>query len=210
MPPDLTDIIPNIIAVGSTNPVKIKAVEHTLQALTANKLTIISRSAQSGVSEQPFSDTETRQGAINRAFDVLGHTPSAKWGIGLEGGVRQISYQTQKGRVVHQIIEVAWCAIVDKKGNIALGGGVQFQLPPIITQKLKAGGELGPVMDKLVNGTDIKKKQGAIGILSQKLLTRQHIYRQICKLALVKIISQHLHPNWWKNPVNSANTKSPI
>ncbi len=195
----LTHLIPPIIVVGSTNPVKINAVKTTLSALTQKPLTILSYPAVSNVPEQPFSDSQTRQGAINRAFDALKHTPKANWGIGLEGGVRTINYTDQKGRVIKEIIEVAWCAIVDKTGNIALGGGVEFQLPPVITQRLQKGEELGPIMDDLLNIPDVKKKTGAIGVLSNRLLTRQDIYQQLIKLALVKIISQHIQPKWWQN-----------
>ena len=195
----LTHLIPPVIVVGSTNPVKINAVKTTLSTLTQKPLIILSYPAPSNVPEQPFSDAQTRQGAINRAFNALDHSPQAHWGIGLEGGVRTITYTNQKGRVIKEIVEVAWCAIVDKTGNIALGGGVEFQLPPAITKRLQKGEELGPIMDDLLNIPDVKKKIGAIGVLSNRLLTRQDIYQQLIKLALVKIISQHTQPNWWQN-----------
>ncbi len=193
---DLTYIIPSIVVVGSTNPVKVNAVKLVLERLTANKITVLATEVKSGVSHQPRSDSETRQGAINRAVYSLKQKPQAGWGIGLEGGVRQIKYSFQN-KDEEDLIEVAWCAVVDKNDSLGLGGGVEFQLPPVISRKLLAGGELGPIMDQLLNDTDVKKKQGAIGTLSQNLLTRQAIYEQLVKLALVKFISQSRDKNWW-------------
>ncbi len=193
---DLSYLIPSVIAVGSTNPVKINAVKTVLDKPTLNQITILSTEVESDVSHQPRSDRETRQGAINRASVALKNTPSADWGIGLEGGVRDIKYNYQ-GKNKEELIEVAWCAITDRQGNLALGGGAEFQLPNLISRKLKAGGELGPIMDELLNDHDVKKKEGAIGTLSVNLLTRQDIYEQLVKLALVKFISLTKQPQWW-------------
>jgi len=100
--------------------------------------------------------------------------------------------------MVAEITEMAWCAIVDRDQNIALGGGAQFQLPPLITERLKQGEELGPVIGELSQDVNMKKKQGVVGVLSNNLLTRQSIYEQLVKLALVKIISQSKDKKWWR------------
>ncbi len=194
---NLTTIIPSIVAVGSTNPVKVEAVKHLFQEHSTKAITVLSAAVNSGIADQPRSDKETRQGAINRSRQILKHYPQAEWGIGFEGGVRKITYLRQ-GKKIQELIEVAWVAISTRKGELALGGGVEFQLPPIITQKIEAGGELGPIMDSLTGEKDLKKREGAIGILSHHLLTRQEIYEQLLKLALVKFISLHHLPSWWK------------
>lgn len=55
-----------IIAVGSTNPAKVGAVEEAWQEFNRTG-TVLSASVPSGVSDQPFSDEETIEGAIHRA-----------------------------------------------------------------------------------------------------------------------------------------------
>ena len=195
---NFTRLIPSLIVVGSTNPVKTKAVKSVLQPLSDHRLDFKSVSVDSAVSYQPFSSEETCQGAINRAVGALRKVSRADWGIGLEGGVSQVKYKDQKGKIVVEIVEVAWCAIINRQHNIALGGGAQFQLPPVITNRLKQGEELGPVIGELTNDINMKKKQGVVGVLSANLLTRQSIYEQLVKLALVKIISQSKDKKWWQ------------
>ena len=195
---NFTHLIPSLVAIGSTNPVKTKAVKAVVKPLSRHRLTFRSISVDSAVSCQPFSDNETRQGAVNRAVEALKKIPQAGWGIGLEGGVRQIEYKNQKGKAIVEIMEIAWCAIVNHQGSIALGGGAQFQLPPIISHRLKQGEELGPVIGELTNDVNMRKKQGVVGILSANLLTRQSIYEELVKLALVKIISQSKDKGWWE------------
>ena len=108
-------------------------------------------------------------------------------GIQLQSSNPQLKTKRQR---LYEIIEIAWGAIINRQHNIALGGGAQFQLPPIIANRLKQGEELGPVIGELTNDINMRKKQGVVGVLSANLLTRQSIYEQLVKLALVKIISQ--------------------
>ncbi len=189
--------IPKIIAIGSKNPTKINAVKTVISELGFEKIEIVSKEVNSLVSLQPRSDEETRQGAINRATAALDSIPKAEWGVGIEGGVREIKYFYRKN-LTTEIIETAWCAIIDRKGNIALGGGAEFQLPPIITAQIKKGKELGPTADELLGRKEIRKEEGVIGVFSNNFLTRQVIYEQLVRLALVKIIDLSQHKNWWK------------
>ena len=54
------------VVVGSKNKTKVGAVEKVWKGAT-----ITSLSVPSGVANQPFSDEETMQGAINRAKQAL-------------------------------------------------------------------------------------------------------------------------------------------
>ena len=92
------------ITVGSKNPAKIKSVETTFKKILQVSdpqgfltLNIIPVSAPSNVNDQPYGDTETRKGAINRAFnaynlalaETANNTPAVTidFSVGLEGGV---------------------------------------------------------------------------------------------------------------------------
>ncbi len=87
------------VFVGSDNPVKINAVRQALRVKFPD-VKIIGTAVESEVSEQPFTDEETREGAYNRARNVLalGHQlielgevetdeNEVILGVGLEGGV---------------------------------------------------------------------------------------------------------------------------
>ena len=62
---------PIILVVGSTNPVKVaSSVSGMSQALKNDNIQAKPINVPSGVSNQPFSDEETKTGAINRAMNA--------------------------------------------------------------------------------------------------------------------------------------------
>ena len=171
------------IAVGSTNPVKINAAKEALQALYP-RARFVAIAVDSGVPAQPIGDTQIITGAIKRARRVLKLT-QADLGVGLEGGLI---------RTPHGLMSSAWCAIVDKAGKISLGGGMHFHLPDSVAKGIDQGKELGQVMDELTGKKDVKKKMGAVGILTNGVLNRTEEYAHLVKLAMVKFLS----PAWFR------------
>lgn len=169
------------IAVGSTNPTKTRAVESVLRTVYSD-LELLALQVPSGISAQPIGDSETRLGALNRARTVLEHT-DAEWGFGLEGGV----VQTEFGLMTN-----AWCVIVARDGRIGVGGSANMLLPRVVASRvLDDGIELGDAMDEYANTVDVKRGQGAIGILTRGLLTRQGAYEYIVRLALARMLWEH-------------------
>jgi len=166
------------IAIGSTNPVKVKAVKQALLPVFP-EAEYLSLEVPSGVSDQPKTDLETRTGACNRAKHVLVET-KADLGIGLEGGVME----TEDG-----MFSTAWCAIVDPKGTTSFGGGMHFHIPDRIAQEIRKGEELGPLMDKLTGRKNVKRAGGAIEVFTNGLLTRTKGYRRLVELATTKFVS---------------------
>ncbi len=166
------------IAIGSTNPTKTRAVENVLRVLYS-QVEFISCAVPSGISAQPIGDEETRRGALNRARAALKLT-DADWGFGLEGGV----VRTEFGLMTN-----AWCVIVARDGRIGVGGSANMLLPHIVAQRvLQDGLELGDAMDEFANAPDVKRGQGAIGILTGGLLNRQGAYEYIVRLALARLM----------------------
>ncbi len=95
------------VIVGSKNPTKIQAVRNVFP-----ELELSSREVPSKVSAQPFSDEETRIGAVNRAKACAAGSADAI-GIGLEGGVMYVAihYFSVTGerwlqRMAHYILPV--------------------------------------------------------------------------------------------------------
>ncbi len=175
--------MPIKIAIGSKNPVKIAAVETILrQVYPAAEFVAVA--VPSGVPEQPWGDDETIRGAENRARAAVSAI-SAEFGVGLEGGVKETSLG---------VLTCAWCAIVSADGRTGVGGGLNMLLPPSVGEQLRQGGELGPAMDALSGGHNTKQKQGAVGILTGGLSSRQAAYEQLVALAAAPFVSAEFYP----------------
>jgi inosine/xanthosine triphosphatase len=160
------------IAIGSKNPVKIAAAQAILHQVFP-EADFITVEVPSGVPEQPWGDEETRTGALNRARAAREQS-RADYGLGLEGGV----VETPSG-----LMTCAWCVMVDTQGRVGIGGGVHILLPAAVAAGLRRGGELGPLMDRLIGEDNTKQKQGAVGILTNGLSNRQTAYEQIVAMA---------------------------
>src|SRR5690554_4167608 len=103
-----------MIYIGSKNPTKVNAVKAVFK-----EENIISMDAPSSVPAQPFSDQETRKGAIQRAKFLI-ENMEAVIAIGLEGGVSD----EEEGMFLCN-----WGALVTKEGKIYVGGGARILLP---------------------------------------------------------------------------------
>ncbi|MBS4175980.1 DUF84 family protein [Lederbergia citrea] len=161
------------IAVGSKNPVKIKAVEYTLQEARIQG-SFMSIDAPSNVSEMPFSDEETMQGAINRAEYCLKHM-EADVAIGLEGGVMETPFG---------LFLCNWGALAENGKTTLLAGGARIKLPDEIAVNLRAGEELGPLMDIYSRRENVRSKEGAIGIFTNGMVNRDELFIHIMKLLI--------------------------
>ncbi|RJS62495.1 DUF84 family protein [Bacillus sp. PK3_68] len=161
------------IAIGSSNQAKKLAVEKAVEAANL-EADVVTLSVPSGVREQPFSDEETRQGAVNRAMAVLKET-KAHMGIGLEGGVME----TAEG-----LFLCNWGALAVKEHPIITAGGARILLPEEVAEPLRGGEELGPVMDQFTAREEIRQHEGAIGVFTNGLVTRDEMFFHVAKLLL--------------------------
>lgn len=168
-----------IIAVGSTNPVKIAATEEAIKLVHKRagiygELQVLGTPVASGVPDQPFSEQETQQGAANRAKAALVATSSAHLGAGLEGGVSEEA---------EGLYSTVWVAITDREGHTLTVNGNRFLLPDEVTQGIRNGQEMGIVMDALTGETNVKQKGGMIGVLTGGVIARQEAYEHLMKMA---------------------------
>lgn len=157
------------VAVGSKNQTKVSAVKEAFKRYESR---IEAVDVPSGVSEQPFSDEETIQGAINRAQAALKKC-GAEIGIGLEGGVQQTKFG---------IMLCNWGALIQTGKPPIISGGARILLPKEIEHRLLVGEELGPIMDDFMNKTNIRSKEGAIGIFTNGLIPRQEMFLHVSTL----------------------------
>ncbi|QLG26225.1 inosine/xanthosine triphosphatase [Halorarum halophilum] len=169
------------VGVGSGNPVKVEA---TRRALTSEAdefgadATVEACSVPSGVPEQPSGREETRRGAANRAEAVLAE--GYDLGVGIEGGVAD-------GGDGHLVL-VMWAVVTD--GDLrGRGAGPSLTLPDGIADRVRAGEELGPVMDDTLGEDDVARRQGAAGALTAGRVDRTDALRTAVAGALGPFVS---------------------
>lgn len=176
-------VSPSLVAVGSTNPTKVEAVRAVI-ALRFPDARVSALPVDSGVSPQPLSLAETTLGAVRRA-EAACRLAGADWGFGLEGGV-----DFDPGGW-------AWlCGVVavsDRGGRTVHARAPMLPLPPAIAACLRAGEELGPVMDRLTGRAHTKTREGAIGVLTDGLVPRTHSWRLTVACALAPLLCPDLY-----------------
>ena len=156
------------LAIGTKNPVKIQAVKKAFEQAQLDA-DFISYDVPSEVSAQPISDEETRLGAVNRARHAQ-RKEGVEAGIGLEGGVKWIE---------GTLYLCNWGALVTSEGTVFTAMGAGLPLPDEIAKGIEAGSELGPLMDQFTSRTGIRHAEGAIGVFTNNLITRQSMFEHI-------------------------------
>lgn len=156
------------VAVGTKNKAKLKAVEKVVVDTLSHEIELLSISVESGVADQPFSEEETRQGAINRAKAAATQT-GAEVGFGLEGGVKWVG---------KELYLCNWAALATVD-TVYTAAGAQIPLPKEVAQALLSGEELGPIMDRYVGERDTRQNAGAIGVFTDGLIDRAEMFEPI-------------------------------
>lgn len=167
------------VIITSLNPAKINAVKSAFTSTFKDEsFEFIGVSVPSDVPAQPFSDTETYQGARNRVRNAKCCHPEHDFYVGLEAGI-------------DKNITFAWMVIesATKRGE---SRSASLQLPPDVLERLNKDNELGDVMDEVFGTTNIKQQGGAIGLFTAQQLTRSSVYHQALILALVPFINPEL------------------
>ncbi|PVZ68303.1 inosine/xanthosine triphosphatase [Pelagibaculum spongiae] len=167
--------------VGSKNPVKISAAKLALATIFPDaEIVCDGISAPSNVPDQPMTEAETRQGAINRV-EFCQKQSTADYYFAMEGGVDRFP----QGPATFAFVAIA------HQNNLSVGRSTNLPLPKQVFEALQQGEELGHVMDRLFNTENIKQKGGAIGLLTNGHATRESIYTQ----ALILAMAPFLHPD---------------
>ena len=170
------------IVVTSHNPVKIQAVNQAFKSqFPKREIEIIPLGVDSGVSDQPMSDQETRQGARNRVSNAILKTPDADFWVGLEGGLDFFD---------DHLLAFAWMVIAGSDNRISETRSATLPLPPQVQTLVSEGLELGEANDRVFSTLNSKQGGGAFGLLTDGLLTRESIYTQTLILALVPFVHE--------------------
>lgn len=174
-----------MILISSTNPVKVQAVASAFQlAFPAHGLRLEGMSVPSGVADQPMSEEETRLGAWNRVTAAKERVPQADWWVGIEGGIRQVKDGMEA---------FAWVLVANGQQH-GWGRSAGFFLPPEVARLVAGGMELGHADDLVFGTSNSKQANGAIGLLTHNLITRESLYVPAVLMALIPFLRPELYP----------------
>ncbi len=155
------------IIIGSSNKAKVKAVKNVF-----SNASVYSADVTSGVSPQPKTDNETREGAINRARSSKDSEPDS-YGLGLEGGVMQMK---------EQLYLCNWGVLITPNNKCYTASGARIPLPSDIATQIVNGQELGEIMQEWTKINDIRHHQGAIGIFTNGMISREAMFTHVVTL----------------------------
>ena len=169
------------IVIGTENIAKIEAVKRVISKIYPGA-EFFSTKSMSNVNDQPLSDEEAIEGAINRAKFALSQNVDCDLSIGLEGYVEDNKFGMFLG---------GWVAIIDQVGKVGLGSSGRVKLPDAIREQINIGKELGPLIEELLGSEkdSIRQGQGTNGILTKGLYTRIKEFEDATSCALAVFVN---------------------
>jgi inosine/xanthosine triphosphatase len=170
------------IAVGTTRRPKLNAVREALDLIgpsldPAAQFEIAGVDVASGVRHTPLSREDIMQGARQRAQALLriGREKSGQWKyfVGLEGGLDVVHENGMR-----QVFLESWAYVSDGSGRRAFGQSGAVAVPETLAIRVvDKGVELSEAIDAFAGGRGIRDAQGAWGVLTRDLITRQDAFR---------------------------------
>src|ERR1700733_1627247 len=171
-----------IVAVGSTRRPKLNAVTDALAVfgkLIDYEATfeVAGMEVPSGVGHTPVSRADLMAGARNRAeaLRAICNETKALWEffVGLEGGFEVVSDGAERF-----VFLESWAYVLDRNGSGYHGRSGAVPVPkPLAGVVLDEGIELGVAVDQFAGGRGTRDAQGAWGVLTRDLVTRQDAFR---------------------------------
>jgi inosine/xanthosine triphosphatase len=185
------------IAVGSTRRPKLNAVREAAvlfhEMLAPNMaLEIQGYEVESGVGHTPVSREELMRGARQRAEALVEQLrasgDSADYFAGLEGG---LDLAVENGR--RRVLLESWAYVTDgRRGHFGCSGAIELP-EALVEQVLSNGRELSEAIDRFAGAVGIRDAQGAWGVLSRDLISRQEAFRVAVVAAFAPFYNQKMY-----------------
>ncbi len=189
-----------LVAVGSTRRPKVNAVSEALAAIRTVSdflptFEVVGVEADSGVRHTPLSREDLMAGARQRAEALvqIARAKNERWKyfVGLEGGLDVIAGLDviPSLNVVPELDVVSeasnrwvflesWAYVTDGSGRGSFGQSGAVLVPETLAETVVDGGvELSQAIDAFAGGHNIRDAEGAWGILTRNLTTRQDSFR---------------------------------
>ena len=184
------------IAVGSKRGPKLNAVTEALQSFSSAlagdaQFEVVGVEVESGVSHTPSSREELMRGARQRveALVAMARQDGASWQyfVGLEGGLDVVREGISADEMLRhsglqqsghrRVFLESWAYVSDgMRGHYGRSGSIEMP-EALAHQVLENGVELAVAIDRFAGAVGIRDAQGAWGVLSNNLITRQEAFR---------------------------------
>jgi inosine/xanthosine triphosphatase len=185
------------IAAGSTRRPKLNAVQEAADLFrcyfTADTtIEVHGYEVQSGVSHTPLSREELMQGARQRAETLAARLAAtgdaANFYVGLEGGLDVVEEHGKR-----RVFLESWAYVTDgERGHFGCSGSVE--IPEALAEEVVIRGtELSAAIDDFAGQAGIRDAQGAWGVLSGNLISRQESFRVAVVAAFAPFYNQRLY-----------------
>lgn len=175
------------ILIGTQNPGKVQGAKEAFERYF-DDFDIEGIPVSSNVSDEPVND-EIYTGAKNRVENLIKYSKDnnldADYFLGIESGITNLL-----GKWI--IINIA--VIKDKNGYESWGTSPAFPVPDKYVKEI-IDSDLGKVMDKIFNQTEIRKGKGGIGFLTHDKISRFDLTRGAFTMALTQFINNDI----WKD-----------
>ncbi len=169
------------VAVGSTRRPKLNAVWESLSIIGPTldpnvRFDVVGVEVESGVGHTPTSREELMRGARQRAEALVrtARERSEPWRyfVGLEGGCDVV-----RENGARRVLLESWAYVTDgSRGFYGRSGGIE--VPEALAEEVvDRGVELSAAIDRFAGGKGIRDAQGAWGVFSNNLITRQDAFR---------------------------------
>jgi inosine/xanthosine triphosphatase len=185
------------IAAGSTRRPKLNAVQEAADLFRCyfsadTTIEVHGYEVESGVSHTPLSREELMQGARQRAETLAARLAAtgdaANFYVGLEGGLDVVREQGRR-RVFLQ----SWAYVTDgERGHFGCSGSIE--IPEALAEEVVIRGtELSVAIDEFAGQAGIRDAQGAWGVLSGNLISRQESFRVAVVAAFAPFYNHRLY-----------------
>jgi len=176
-----------IVVVASKSPAKIDAVRRAIERIAAiepsfSKAALRTVDVTGLAPKMPMTDRETIDGAKLRAQSATRGLTPPFLSIGLEGGLSAEPLTTL----------TSWAAATDGT-RWGYGAGGRIVLPDAVMAQVRAGRELGDVIDEMA-GASIRSTRGAWGWLTKDLVGRKNALLTATLAALAPFYNTQLYP----------------
>lgn len=170
-----------IVAVGSTRRPKLDAVREALAVISPRLgagaiFDVAGVAVPSTVRHTPLSREEIMLGARRAETLVrIARAESKPWKycVRLEGGL-DVVYE----RGARWVFLENWAYVTDESGRASFGQSGAVSIPgPLVNRVVDGGTELSEAIDAFAGGHGIRDAQGAWGVLTDNLITRQESFR---------------------------------
>jgi len=184
------------VAVGSTRRPKLNAVKEAAAAIAPlfgedTVLDVTGHEVESGVSHTPISREELMRGARQRAEALQARLPAeptlADFFVGLEGGLDVLIEQNTR-----RVFLESWAYVSDGTvGHFGCSGSIE--LPEALADEVLSGTELSVAIDRFAGAVGIRDGQGAWGVLSRNLISRQESFRRAVEAAFAPFFNARMY-----------------